>query len=59
VANTTFEAELAGNKPTNMFKALGGIIYTATTSVAIPAAFTAGGPVTWCSSRRPTGRSSA
>jgi hypothetical protein len=43
VANTTFEAELAGNKPTNMFKALGGIIYTATTSVAIPAAFTAGG----------------
>ena len=37
---TTFEAELASNQPNNIFKPLGGIIYEAATSVAIPAAFT-------------------
>lgn len=37
---TTYEAELATNQPSNMFKALGGIIYVADTSVAIPSAFT-------------------
>lgn len=37
---TTYEAELAGNQPSQMFKALGGLIYTAGSAVAIPAAFT-------------------
>jgi hypothetical protein len=40
VVTTTYEAELASNQPTNMFKALGGLIYTAAMTVAIPAAFT-------------------
>jgi len=40
VAVTTYEAELALNQPTQMFKALGGIIYTSVMSTAIPAAFT-------------------
>lgn len=38
---TTFEAELASNQPTQIFKALGGIIYNAAMTVAVPAAFTA------------------
>jgi hypothetical protein len=42
MSTTTFEAELASNQPNNVFKALGGLIYTAATSVAIPAAFTNG-----------------
>ena len=37
---TTYEAELANNGPTNMFKALGGIIFKAAMSTPIPAAFT-------------------
>lgn len=40
MVDTTFEAELATNLPTNMFKALGGIIFTADTVTAIPSAFT-------------------
>ena len=40
MATTTYEAELAGNQPTNMFKALGGIIFTSVMTTAIPAAFT-------------------
>jgi len=40
MSTTTFEAELASNQPNNLFKALGGIIYVADTSVAIPTAFT-------------------
>lgn len=40
MAVTTYEAELGGNAPTNMFKALGGIIYTAPIATAIPATFT-------------------
>jgi hypothetical protein len=42
VTTTTFEAELATSRPQNMFKALGGIIYTAAMSVALPATFTSG-----------------
>jgi hypothetical protein len=42
MTTTTFEAELASNQPNNIFKALGGIIYEAATSVAIPASFTSG-----------------
>jgi hypothetical protein len=42
VTTTTFETELAKNQPNNIFKALGGLIYVASTSVAIPAAFTSG-----------------
>lgn len=42
VVTTTFEAELATNLPTNMFKALGGVIYMADLTAAIPAAFTNG-----------------
>lgn len=38
---TTYEAELQSNQPSNMFKALGGIIYSAAITEAIPAAFTA------------------
>lgn len=41
MANTTFEAELASNNPSNIFKALGGIVYQAPTTEPIPAAFTA------------------
>jgi hypothetical protein len=40
VVATTYEAELALNGPSNMFKALGGIIFTAPLATAIPAAFT-------------------
>lgn len=39
---TTFEAEQAYNQPANMFKALGGFIVSAPTTVPIPAAFTSG-----------------
>ena len=42
MSTTTFEAELASNNANNLFKALGGIIYTAKMSVNIPAAFTTG-----------------
>ena len=42
MTTTTYEAELAKNQPNNIFKALGGLIYVASTSVAIPAAFTTG-----------------
>lgn len=38
---TTYEAEVATNQPSNMFKALGGLIYTAPITQAIPTAFTA------------------
>ena len=40
MAVTTFEAEQASNSPGLIWKALGGIIYTAPTSQAIPATFT-------------------
>jgi hypothetical protein len=40
VVTTTYEAELGLNAPTNIFKALGGIIFRAPMTVAIPAAFT-------------------
>ena len=40
MAVTTYEAELALNQPTQIFKALGGIIYTAAMAQAIPTAFT-------------------
>jgi hypothetical protein len=40
VVTTTYEAELGLNLPTNMFKALGGIIFRAPMTVAVPAAFT-------------------
>lgn len=40
MAVTTYEAELTGNQSTQMFKALGGIIYSAPMAIAIPAAFT-------------------
>lgn len=40
MAVTTYEAELANNQSGQMFKALGGIIYTASMATAIPAAFT-------------------
>jgi hypothetical protein len=39
---TTFEAELAQNQPANQFKAVGGFICAAASTVAIPAAFTSG-----------------
>lgn len=39
---TTYEAELAGNQPSQMFKALGGIIWVADTVTSIPSAFTTG-----------------
>ena len=42
MSTTTFEAELASNSPSNMFKALGGIIYTAEMATAVPTAFTSG-----------------
>jgi hypothetical protein len=42
MTTTTYETELAKNQPNNIFKALGGLIYVASTSVAIPAAFTTG-----------------
>ncbi len=42
MTTTTYEAELATNRPGNIFKALGGIIFEAKMSVAIPAAFTSG-----------------
>ena len=37
---TTYEAELALNNPANQFKALGGIIFKAAMTTAIPTAFT-------------------
>jgi hypothetical protein len=41
VATTTYEAEASTyNQPNNIFKALGGIIYTSALTTAIPAAFT-------------------
>jgi hypothetical protein len=40
VAITTYEAELGLNNPNNMFKGLGGIIFVADTTTAIPSAFT-------------------
>jgi hypothetical protein len=40
VATTTYEAELLLNNPNNMFKGLGGIIFVADTTTAIPSAFT-------------------
>lgn len=40
MAVTTYEAELTGNQSNQIFKALGGIIYTAPITTAIPAAFT-------------------
>jgi hypothetical protein len=36
VATTTYEAELLLNNPNNMFKGLGGIIFVADTTTAIP-----------------------
>jgi hypothetical protein len=42
MTTTTYETELGKNQPDNMFKALGGLIYKAATSVAIPTAFTTG-----------------
>lgn len=40
MVSTTYEADLTYNTPGNMFKALGGIIYTAPIATPIPAAFT-------------------
>lgn len=40
MASTTFEAELATNNPSNIFKALGGIIYAGDMTAAVPSAFT-------------------
>jgi hypothetical protein len=40
VATTTYEAELLLNNAANMFKALGGIIFGADLTTAIPSAFT-------------------
>lgn len=42
MTTTTYEAELASNQPSNIFKALGGIIWVAKDNVAVPAAFTSG-----------------
>lgn len=40
MATTTYEAELGLNNAANMFKGLGGIIFVADTTTAIPSAFT-------------------
>ncbi len=40
MTTTTYEAELASNQPSNIFKALGGIIWVAKDNISIPAAFT-------------------
>ena len=40
MVSTTYEAELATNAPTNMFKALGGVIFQSAMVNPIPAAFT-------------------
>jgi hypothetical protein len=40
MAATTFEAQLGSNQPTQIWKALGGLIYTAPMTAALPTAFT-------------------